>query len=434
MEMVKTLELGIALLEVTRILAANPTLFALLRPDGTNMDSKLGKHHSIAKEIKDVMAQSKMMLQTDTKLSELKEDSDEARMLTFAELIVHVGSTIHTQSRAYLKARERYEQLFKVDLEDSKAESKEEKEQTETEKVDEKKQAEIAECEDYLRSSQFRTGLLIGDNVPLRHIFANDVNNGGGDAKRMMRIRQEMATMTNNMPPGIFVTFDQKRFDVLRCLIIGAEGTPYANGCFLFDMYIPTDYPNSPPKCKIITTGKGTFRFNPNLYTNGKVCLSLLGTWQGPGWDPQMSTMMQVFLSIQAMIMCMDPIANEPGWESKVGTPKGRRFNLSVQHATMLFAMKWHLNENPYGFEDIIKSHFYVNKEAILKQIAAWKLDSEQPCSASASCNYGSEDVVSQESVDTTVTELIALLEALEKPALPTNDSDSDSDDDSDDE
>ena len=32
--------------------------------------------------------------------------------------------------------------------------------------------------------------------------------------------------------------------------------------------------------------GSGTVRFNPNLYQNGKVCLSLLGTWSG-GVDEQ---------------------------------------------------------------------------------------------------------------------------------------------------
>lgn len=34
-----------------------------------------------------------------------------------------------------------------------------------------------------------------------------------------------------------------------------------------------------------------------NLYNNGKVCLSLLGTWsggQGEGWDPTASSMLQV--------------------------------------------------------------------------------------------------------------------------------------------
>jgi hypothetical protein len=35
-------------------------------------------------------------------------------------------------------------------------------------------------------------------------------------------------------------------------------------------------------------------RFNPNLYSDGKVCLSLLGTWSGPGWIPNQSTLAQV--------------------------------------------------------------------------------------------------------------------------------------------
>ena len=35
-----------------------------------------------------------------------------------------------------------------------------------------------------------------------------------------------------------------------------------------------------------LTTGCGTVRFNPNLYADGKVCLSLLGTYDGPRWTP----------------------------------------------------------------------------------------------------------------------------------------------------
>ena len=44
-------------------------------------------------------------------------------------------------------------------------------------------------------------------------------------------------------------------------------------------------------------------RFNPNLYNCGKVCLSLLGTWAGPGWNPKTSTLLQVLVSIQSLIM-----------------------------------------------------------------------------------------------------------------------------------
>ena len=47
------------------------------------------------------------------------------------------------------------------------------------------------------------------------------------------------------MPLGssIFVRVDEDRYDVLVALIIGPEGTPYENGCFEFDIFLPAEYP-----------------------------------------------------------------------------------------------------------------------------------------------------------------------------------------------
>eukprot|EP00955_Chlamydomonas_euryale_P040078 351585-Chlamydomonas_euryale.AAC.15 len=82
--------------------------------------------------------------------------------------------------------------------------------------------------------------------------------------------------------------------DVLRALILPAPDTPYAFGAFVFDILLPPDYPNHPPQVHFLTTGEGRVRFNPNLYNCGKVCLSLLGTWSGPSWQPGTSTLLQV--------------------------------------------------------------------------------------------------------------------------------------------
>eukprot|EP00913_Durusdinium_trenchii_P013051 g12251.t1 len=63
--------------------------------------------------------------------------------------------------------------------------------------------------------------------------------------------------------------------------------------------------------------GRDTVCFNPNLYSNGKVCLSLLGTWQGETaeqWDSQTSRAVQVLISIQSLILVSQPYFNEPGW------------------------------------------------------------------------------------------------------------------------
>lgn len=85
-------------------------------------------------------------------------------------------------------------------------------------------------------------------------------------------------------------------------LFITLIGTPYAYGAFLFDIFFPPSYPQDPPLVNLETTGNGTVRFNPNLYTDGKVCLSLLGTWHGEigsKWNPIKSNISQVLLSIQ---------------------------------------------------------------------------------------------------------------------------------------
>jgi ubiquitin-protein ligase len=52
-------------------------------------------------------------------------------------------------------------------------------------------------------------------------------------------------------------------------MIIGPEGTPYENGCFIFDIFLPIDYNVTNPQVKSMTTNGGTYRYNPNLYADG---------------------------------------------------------------------------------------------------------------------------------------------------------------------
>jgi ubiquitin-protein ligase len=102
----------------------------------------------------------------------------------------------------------------------------------------------------------------------------------------------------------------------VQFMISGPVDTPYSNGLFLFDAYFPESYPNMAPKINLNTTGKGSVRFNPNLYNCGKVCLSLLGTWPGrpeESWNAS-STFLQVMVSIQGLILVEDPYFNEPGY------------------------------------------------------------------------------------------------------------------------
>ena len=111
----------------------------------------------------------------------------------------------------------------------------------------------------------------------------------------------------------IFISVDKNNITNIKAMIIGPKNTPYAYGFYFFELIFPTNYPSCSPKVTFKTID-GDVRFNPNLYQKGKVCLSILGTWSGPGWTPTMN-LTSVLLSIQSLLH-ENPIINEPGFET----------------------------------------------------------------------------------------------------------------------
>lgn len=160
-----------------------------------------------------------------------------------------------------------------------------------------------------------------------------------------------------------------------------ANETPYAFGLFEFHLFIPAHYPSVPPLVNLQTTGGGMVRFNPNLYSDGKVCLSLLGTWHGEGWTPPSagssgSTILQVLVSIQSIIMVPKPYFNEPGYAEEEGTPAGeqrsREYNGDVRLHTLRHAVRDVLRKPPAGFEAAVAAHFRHVRPLLLRQAARW--------------------------------------------------------------
>ena len=136
---------------------------------------------------------------------------------------------------------------------------------------------------------------------------------------RFKRLVSEINVLQNSLPPDIFVRHGESRLDLMKCTIIGPGGTPYENGVFEFDIYCPVEYPKIPPLVSF-KGSDGVHGINPNLYADGKVCLSLLGTWPGEPWKPGESTLLQVLVSLQAMVFCEQPWYNEPGRECNYGS------------------------------------------------------------------------------------------------------------------
>ena len=94
-----------------------------------------------------------------------------------------------------------------------------------------------------------------------------------------------------------------------------------------------------------ITTDNGKTRLNPNLYSAGKVCLSILGTWSGESEDEWRSSysINYILRAIQSLIMTVKPYHNEPGYEemnSEYGKPEEvQLYSDKIKHESLRVAV-----------------------------------------------------------------------------------------------
>lgn len=206
----------------------------------------------------------------------------------------------------------------------------------------------------------------------------------------MKRLSSEIPTLSTDLPinydASIFLRVDDQYPRAMRAIISGPPDTPYESGLFVFDIYLPPNYPAEVPCINFMNTGN--VRFNPNLYNCGKVCLSILGTYIGPStsraekWNTT-STLYQVLISIQSQILVEYPIFNEPGFQQYYKTDRGDKeskiYNDNIRLYTMKFCMLDLLsNKNLYPeLRNIITSHFKIKKNKIIDTINKWKLESK---------------------------------------------------------
>lgn len=177
----------------------------------------------------------------------------------------------------------------------------------------------------------------------------------------LKRIAKEHKILSNSLPEGeIYVRTYESRLDLLRCLIIGPRDTPYESAPFLVDLYLPARFPDEPPTAHFHSWTSGLGRINPNLYEEGKICLSLLGTWSGRNetekWSDK-ATILQLLISLQGLVFVKKPFYNEAGFE---GYENDRAYTReSEQYSEKAFVMarafvKYALFRPPGGLEDIL--------------------------------------------------------------------------------
>ncbi|EDW73945.1 uncharacterized protein Dwil_GK21643 [Drosophila willistoni] len=118
------------------------------------------------------------------------------------------------------------------------------------------------------------------------------------------RITMETERLIKDPVPGIDAVPDEKNVRYFHVIMAGPVDSPFEGGLFELELFLPEDYPMSPPKVRFVTK-----IFHPNIDRLGRICLDVLKD----KWSPALQ-IRTVLLSIQALLSLPnpdDPLAND---------------------------------------------------------------------------------------------------------------------------
>ena len=149
---------------------------------------------------------------------------------------------------------------------------------------------------------------------------------------------------------GIYYFPNEANISEGIALLVGQNETPYFGGYFFFAIAFPHDYPFSPISVTSLTQD-GRTRFNPNMYLNGKVCLSVLNTWHdGPQWSG-IQTLESVLLVIMSDVLNANPLENEPAFRGCGDSVDAVAYRRRIFHANLEMIMRMVTAPPPFAAE-----------------------------------------------------------------------------------
>ena len=141
------------------------------------------------------------------------------------------------------------------------------------------------------------------------------------------RIMKEIKELKKNPPPGISAEPKKDNIRYLDAIILGPKDSPFEEGIFRLEIFLPEGYPISPPKVRFLTK-----IYHPNIDKIGRICLDILKS----KWTPA--------LKISSLLISIQSLLNEPNPDDPLDT---------------IIANKW--KEDPEGAKKIARewSHQY---------------------------------------------------------------------------
>ncbi|KAH7029465.1 ubiquitin-conjugating enzyme/RWD-like protein [Microdochium trichocladiopsis] len=184
-------------------------------------------------------------------------------------------------------------------------------------------------------------------------------------ARRIAKERLELEKPNDDY----FVHFNDENLLHFDAYVVGPADTPYQHKLALLRFEIPARYPLVPPVVKFIQhTGH---RIHPNLYVEGKVCLSILGTWPGEPWAYGM-TCHTILVTIRSLLDDK-PYKHEPNQNDNPA------FNKFVEYSSWRCMLLDYLARAPnQASREFITRHISNHGEAMRAALAAQAIENRR--------------------------------------------------------
>ena len=195
------------------------------------------------------------------------------------------------------------------------------------------------------------------------------------------RLQKEIVSLKEKTlkDTGIYYFIEEDTMTRGTGIMFGPKDTPYEFCPLEYSFLIPNDYPFTPPKVSY-RTNDGKTRFHPNFYVDGKVCLSILGTYSGPKWASSMN-ITTVLLSIYSL-MTNNPLTQEPAYENThLSHPKNQQYAKHIEHQMIKLFLQMY-KDNYYKkyieLDNDFKNTIMNNYEIIKKKVKEKSNDNEE--------------------------------------------------------